>query len=616
MTESAAVPKTQIDNPVGLRRPMGGSLRLFDAALLVRRLRLASGLVLFTYVLSHLANHALGIYSLALMQGGLTYFMEPWRSTAGTPLLLAASLTHLALAYWSLYRRRRLRMPAWEAAQLLLGLMIPPMVIEHVVTTRLAEIYFHVVPDYAYVIATFFTDPVRGWFQAALLMTAWVHGCIGLHFWLRLRRWYRAVLPILFGFAILVPVLALAGYWAAGREVQQLLRDPDRLRGAIEAWHLPSEADAARIIALRDAVWIAFASLLASTLGARLARTGLERRRGVVRLRYPEGRVVTLVPGPTVLEASRFAGIPHASVCGGRGRCSTCRVRVGPGAEHLPPPTVDEARVLNRVGADPSTRLACQIRPRFDLAVTPLLPPASTGPEAATPVHGFGSGREIEIAVLFADLRGFTTLAEHRLPYDTVFLLNRYFAEMGQAIEQANGYLDKFIGDGIMALFGLEDGPRWGAVSALTAAQTMAMRLADINRDLQHGLETPLRLGIGIHVGHAIVGDMGYGSAVALTAIGDVVNTASRLEALTKDYGAQLVISGAVAEFAELEEVGIERHRVMIRGRDQQTEIVAVPELSAIRFFRDRRTRPRGGWRDRPEGHDPGHEPGDVRQPS
>ena len=139
----------------------------------------------------------------------------------------------------------------------------------------------------------------------------------------------------------------------------------------------------------------------------------------------------------SVLEASRAAGIPHASVCGGRGRCSTCRVRVGAGAAQLPPPAADEARVLARIGdAGGGVRLACQLRPTHDLEVTPLMP-AGAGPSDIRVQVNPGQGIEREIAVLFADLRAFTRMAEGRLPYDVVFVLNQYFRAMGQAIEEA-----------------------------------------------------------------------------------------------------------------------------------------------------------------------------------
>ncbi len=162
-------------------------------------------------------------------------------------------------------------------------------------------------------------------------------------------------------------------------------------------------------------------------------------------------------------------------------------------------------------------------------------------------------GSEREIAILFADIRGFTALAEGRLPYDVVFVLNRYFSAMGRAIESAGGRVDKFIGDGVMALFGIESGAQAGCREALAAARLMSERLAELNSSLRAELDRPLRIGIGIHCGPVIVGEMGYGNAAAITAIGDAVNTASRLEALTKDYDCELVVSDETVARAGLD---------------------------------------------------------------
>src|SRR4029450_13696507 len=127
-------------------------------------------------------------------------------------------------------------------------------------------------------------------------------------------------------------------------------------------------------------------------------------RPGVTRLPFPRGRVVPIVRGVSVLEASRMAGIPHASVCGGRGRCSTCRIMVdGPPAAGLVP-APEEVKVLRRVGAAPDVRLACQLRPHGDLPVTPLLPATAQARDGFSR-PGYLHGAEREIAILFGDLR-------------------------------------------------------------------------------------------------------------------------------------------------------------------------------------------------------------------
>jgi adenylate cyclase len=248
-------------------------------------------------------------------------------------------------------------------------------------------------------------------------------------------------------------------------------------------------------------------------------------------------------------------------------------VRAAPGA--LPEPSALETAVLRRIGAAPNVRLACQLRPRGDVEATPLLPPFVHAREGFRRAS-YLLGSEKEIAILFADLRAFTRLAESKLPYDVVFVLNRYFAAMGKAIEEAGGRIDKFIGDGIMALFGLQSGAAAGARQALEAARLMSLRLEELNRTLEHEVESPLRIGIGIHLGPVIVGEMGYGPATQLTAVGDAVNTASRLESLCKELGAELVISQDALERAGVTLAGFPLHEVAIRGRTQPLSVRAV----------------------------------------
>jgi adenylate cyclase len=548
---------------------------------LTTRLRLASGLVLMVFVASHLANHALGIVSLAAMEQGRVVFVAVWRSPPGTLLLYAALFGHIGLVVHRLWRRRSLRMPAWEAAQIALGLLIPFWLAAHIIGTRGVHLRFGVDDDYIYVLNRLW--PAGAWRQTLMLIIVWLHGCIGLHFWLRIRPWYDRVKPWLLAVGVLLPALALIGFADAGRELKEAIEaDPQWLAAHADTDRWPGPAALAWIYPTERAVLAGFLLILAATFGARAVRALRAHSRGRVRLQYPGGVSVSIVPGMSVLEASRAAGIPHASVCGGRGRCSTCRIRVGAGAEHLPPPAADEARVLAKIGGTVgNVRLACQLRPTKDLAVVPLLP-ASAGPRDVHIQVNPGQGTEREIAVLFADLRAFTRMAEGRLPYDVVFVLNQYFRAMGEAIEGAGGRVDKFLGDGIMALFGVDRGPGAGCAQALAAARAMARALDVLNRELAHDLRQPLTMGIGLHVGPVILGEMGFGRTSALTAIGDPVNVASRLEALTKEVGVQLVVSARLAERAGVDLAGYELREIEIRGRRRPLRVRLVPDAGLL----------------------------------
>jgi adenylate cyclase len=543
------------------------------------RLRLISGLTLFFYILTHNINHALGLVSLAALEEGREIFLAFWRFPPVEWLLFLALLVHFALGTRALYTRHSLRMPFWEATQLVLGLSVPPLILLHILGTVVAHEVFGLDDAYDITLLAIFSSPVVLTTQIVAVLVTWIHGCIGLGYWLRIRPWFADSKPALFASALLIPTLALLGFGEAGRDVMQSAMDPDWVRTLVERRNLPDRASIAQLYHWLFVGLALYGLLLGLILMARFIRAWVIRRRAIG-VAYPGGRIVQIQPGSTILEASRIGGIPHAAVCGGRGRCSTCRVRVLAGAELLSPPSEAERKVLARVGAAPGTRLACQARPSGMVKIVPLLPPTAS-PAQARARGDFHSGKEQEIAVLFADLRDFTRFSERRLPYDVVFLLNRYFRAMGEAVLAAGGHLDKFIGDGVMALFGVE-GNENAAAQALDAARRMAQNLAELNASFGDELKTPLRIGIGIHYGPAIVGEMGFGTAQSLTAVGDTVNTASRLETATKELGVQLVISDALARAANLPESIGAGCEIAIRGRREPLHVLAIADAATI----------------------------------
>ena len=311
---------------------------------MVRGLRLWSGLILFIYVLTHFLNHALGLVSLDALEAGRLWFLGLWRNPLASVLLYGALLLHLGLALWALYRRRRLAMPAWEATQLVTGLAIPPLIILHILGTRFASEVLGLDDQYHNVLLIYFKfNNAAGLRQLTVMIIAWLHGCIGLHFWLRLKPWYRRAVPLAYAAALLVPATALLGTLVAGRDLLRLAADPAWVEATLARVNFPDAEGIALLYRLQDGFWVGFALLIAAVLGLRVLRDWLERRRGIVTLSYPGDRRVHIVAGTTILEASRGAGIPHASVCGGRGRCSTCRVRLGRGLDALEPSDEDEA---------------------------------------------------------------------------------------------------------------------------------------------------------------------------------------------------------------------------------------------------------------------------------
>jgi adenylate cyclase len=550
--------------------------------MLRNRLRLASALVLFAFVVCHLTAHSLLLVSFDQADAALGILMYPWRIPIGTAILVSALLVHFLNALWSIYVRRSLRLSRWEWWQVSLGLCIPLLLMLHVTGTRIAESLLDVSSQYRSVLLSqWVLSPWLAVVQAMAVLTVWIHACIGLHFWLRTKAWYAQWRPLLVGLGLLLPTLALSGFVTAGNQVLRAAEDPTYVESSLDAAHLTEQTrqEIGRIARIALATYLALVLL---PFAGRGVRGWLHRRRRPPRLSHSGGRSVLLLPGATVLETLRANGIPHASVCGGRARCTTCRVLVTKGLEHLPQPLELEAKALVRIGATAGTRLACQIRPTADISIVPLLAADASALDGMA--RGGLEGSERPVTVVFVDLRGSTTLGEAKLPYDLLYLLNQFFYEMTKALDATNGLYSQFSGDGLLALYGLDaNDPATGAVDAIRGAREMLTRLDLLNNRLKGDLARPLRIGIGIHFGEAIVGAMGPPRSQIITAIGDTVNTCARLESLTKKYDCALIVSRHAAEMAGLDVTGHDLNQAPVAGRAETVEFYALKTLADVR---------------------------------
>jgi adenylate cyclase len=541
---------------------------------LAQRLRLWSGLVLMGYVTIHYINHALGHISLGAMEAMLDVQEIVTGSIAGKIVLYGSLLVHVVLALGKLVNMRTWRRPRWEWAQIALGLAIPWFLFSHLTYTRGAESLLGIEVDYEHELALLWPG---AWIQQSLLLLiVWVHGCAGIHFWLRLRRSYLAFAPWLAGLAVLIPALALTGWIvAARREFEKLQQAANATVGAAGQ---PSNDAAMMLEQLRKLEQIGqwFAIIAAAIVVAIMAlRWFALRYKASARVTYGDGTIVNSAPGHTLLEVSRAAGIPHMSVCGGRARCSTCRTLIVNGADNLTAETDAEAHLLGKLNAGPDVRLACQARVRGDVAIRPLIQPHASvhSPRSADPL---GWGVEREIAVLFLDIRGFSKISEKSLPYDVVFILNSLFGEVGSGI------------DGLMALFGLGSTPQEASRDAMRAAIAAQRATQSASRMLTQHLNEPLRIGIGIDTGMAVIGRIGrtadQTSPSRLTAIGDTVNIAARLESATKELNCGIVISARTLERAGIgssEEIGA-RSTIAVHNISQRVDVLAVSNYEAL----------------------------------
>ena len=548
----------------------------------IRRMRLASGLIIALFVSMHFLNHGLGLISIDLMEAARAGLHAPiWQSLIGKAVLLTALLVHFLLALLTLYRRTSLRMPTWELAQLSFGFAIPLLLIGHIVGVQVAPKLLGFDASYPLAIDIIWSD---GWLrtkQLTLILVVWVHAMIGLHFWLRPKFWYRRWLPIFYALAITIPLLAILGFIRAALELQGMMLDP-AMYAKVYAGPLAATAEQKDLLAQAGTIApLILLSMIMLTLFARWIKLWRIYKQPRFIVHHPLAGEVKGLTGQSVLEALRAAGVPHASICGGRARCTTCRINIDRGQAALDPPEEMESAALQRIRAEPSVRLACQVRPTSELWITPLLP-AKIGPSDYQGEGGI-SGNEQDVVAMFVDLRGFSSFSEVRLPYDVVLILNQFFGHMSAALASTRGHYAQFTGDGLFALFGLEGGIQQACRDALSSAVEMQSRLDNLNQAVCRELDTQLRIGIGIHCGEAIVGPMGPPGARVVSAIGDSVNIASRLEESSKQFGCVVVVSQETVKRADLDMQGIDLKEIEIRGRQQRLAVYTVCDVADIK---------------------------------
>lgn len=545
-----------------------------------QRVRLVSGLILFVFAATHFINHALGLVSLSAMDAFDQWRVTIIRSWPGTLVLATALAAHIAFALAKLVARRSLRLPRWEWMQIGMGLAIPLLLIPHIVNTRVASSVFGVVDTYPYELTRIWpSQMVR---QTLLLLLVWVHGCMGLHYWLRIQPGYARIAPVLLALAVLLPFAAVAGVSVQGRALEAANTDPRQFATLKAETHWPDDAAAERIAETGRRGVEGTIALLGLVAIAIIGRSQLRRRGSRATVSYVGGPSIAALPGETLLDVSRRGNVRHLSVCGGRGRCSTCRVVVLRGGSHLEAPSALEAATLAAIDAGPRMRLACQARAKGDVTIKPLLQANLSVSFVPADLVGAAVAVERDLAVLFVDMRGFTALTERKLAFDVVFILNQFFNTVGKPIYDFGGVITNYAGDGLIALFADPGGIKAACRAAVLAAGEIDIAIEELNRQMRSDLKQPIRVAMGLHAGPHVQGRIGYKDAVSDSVVGLAMNIASRLESLAKQRGVQLALSQTLATDAGLDTEGLRIEATEVRGVQAPLTVVLVDAARAL----------------------------------
>ena len=267
-------------------------------------------------------------------------------------------------------------------------------------------------------------------------------------------------------------------------------------------------------------------------------------------------RSIKVEEGQTILSASLAAGIPHYHACGGNAKCSTCRILVIKGIEHITPQTEAEKALQKILFFPPNVRLACQsyvqgspihvhriIRDETDIH---LYIDEDTNADLQN------IGEEKELALLFLDIKNFTPFIENYLAFDVIHVMRRLFGLFRKCIEFNSGQIIETAGDGLYAVFGFKEDIATAVNNASKAGHSILYELEKFNEQyLEKYFNHFFQVGIGLHAGNVIVGNVGIGVNNNLTVMGLPVNVASRLQAATRELNNSFVISKEVYDLLE-----------------------------------------------------------------
>ena len=512
----------------------------------VRRVALTSGLLLFACVAVELCNAAIGLVSLEAMGN-----LAAWRSAVippriGALIFTIVILAHIATTVWCTVFRSTLHMPALDAVAILSGIFVPFLLLPYLVDTVAAGVLFGVSDDTLYRLAKLW--PEHAFIYTALLVLLWAHGCLGIHLAMRLKPYYGRYSSALAFMMIALPIAAFAGIIASARVVGVLMAD-EALAGQVRtATNWPSadtENSLSRVRLIVISGYGAVLLLAAAALVTRFLRIVVAPK---IDVSYVGGPTLKVAVGPTLLEMSQIKGIAHANACGGRGRCTSCSVRIEHAAERLPGRNASEVAMVGQ--QDETIRLACQIRPTAALTVSLLATPEAAMAEPNLDISGVNR----ELVVLCVALRDHAALVRQQAAYDAIFLLNEFLDAAHAAIAAHDGWtLGTIIGNRLVAVFGRGTSTSAACEAAVAASADIDVALDRLNERFAAELGRPIDVAMGLALGPTYLGRVGWGPSKAMTAIGPAVDMACALAQQAEQRGNQLLTDRAILERARID---------------------------------------------------------------
>lgn len=318
---------------------------------MIRKLRLATSLVIYAFVTCHLLTISFALGGLPLLDQAAAMLTDPWLHSPLKLLLMPSMIIHVGLGMYALYQRNTLRMSSTDTVQYLCGFLLPFALLPHIISISISSDLSGSAPKYSEVLTYLWVlTPWSGLLQVIALLTAWIHGSIGILTLLHTKHWWPKMVWLINPAVVAIPVMAMLGFVEGGRIVVLTISETI------------NQADSVMIDSTVFRAQALFSAVLAAVLLARYVRLHRAGKQSIV-LQYTDGPRVRSAAGTTILEISHLYNVPHANLCRGRGRCGTCRCRIGVIAGSLSAMNTLERETLRKVSATEGERLACHCKP-------------------------------------------------------------------------------------------------------------------------------------------------------------------------------------------------------------------------------------------------------------